>query len=134
MNTAPLILSLLMIVQTIVLAQSNGMRFDIIYPRASTHFDARNAFSLAVLDLVMNKAGVTYTIQPSKYLMERSRALIALKSRKSINLYWTSMSKEHEKELLPIRIPINRGLIGYRVFVIKIGRASCREGVYILEL
>jgi hypothetical protein len=100
-----------MMVQTTVCAQSNGTRFDIIYPRASTDFDPRNAFSLAVLDLVMNKAGVTYTIQPSTYLMERSRALIELKSGKSINLYWTSMSKEHEKDLLPIRIPINRGLI-----------------------
>jgi hypothetical protein len=69
MKTAPLILSLLMMVQATVFAQSNGTRFDIVYPRASTDFDPRNAFSLAVLDLVMNKAGVTYTIQPSQYLI-----------------------------------------------------------------
>ena len=133
MKKAPLILSLLMIVQSTILAQSNEMRFDIIYPRASTDFDPRNAFSLAVLDLVMNKAGVTYIIQPSKNLMERSRALIELKSGKSINLYWTSMSKEHEKDLLPIRIPINRGLIGYRVLVIKKDRQADFDQVQTLD-
>src|SRR5215475_5338166 len=119
MKKAPVILFLLMVVQTTVVARSNETRFDIIYPRTSTDFDPRNAFSLAVLDLVMNKAGVTYTIQPSEYVMERSRALIELENGNSINLYWTSMSKEHEKNLLPIRIPINRGLIGYLVLVIK---------------
>src|SRR5262245_7552740 len=124
MKKAPFILLLLMMVQTTVLAESNGTRFDIIYPRTSTDFDPRNAFSLAVLDLVMNKAGMTYTIQPSKYLMERSRALIELENGNSINLFWTSMSKEDEKNLLPIRIPINRGLIGYRVFVIRKDRQA----------
>jgi ABC-type amino acid transport substrate-binding protein len=133
MKKAPFILFLLMMVQTTVVVQSNGTRFDIIYPRASTDFDPRNAFSLAVLDLVMNKAGVTYTIQPSKYLMERSRALIELENGNSINLYWTSMSKDHEKKLLPIRIPINRGLIGYRVFVIRKDRQADFDQVQTLD-
>ncbi|MFL9886958.1 hypothetical protein PQR68_00320 [Paraburkholderia agricolaris] len=95
-------------------------RFDIVYPHYQPDDRARAAFPLAVLDLAMKAAGVEYVARQADVLMERGRALAELAGHgNAINLLWTSMDVEAERGLPVVRIPINRGLIGYRVFIIR---------------
>jgi hypothetical protein len=108
-------------------------RFNIVYPRVSATPDLRAAFALAVLDLAMKEAKADYTIEPSDQIMERGRALIELREGKTINLHWTSMASDVEQELRPVRIPIHRGLIGYRVFIIRKDRQADFDKVHNLE-
>ena len=42
----------------------------------------------------------------------------------SIDVMWTMTSKEREGILLPVRIPLLKGLLGYRIFLIREGDAD----------
>jgi hypothetical protein len=97
---------------------------SIQYARFSSQDDPREKFPLAVLELVMEKMRVKYQIAPCPDVMERGRALLELQQGRRVNLIWTSMSQESEKNLRPIRIPIYRGLIGHRVFLIPKSRLA----------
>jgi hypothetical protein len=94
-------------------------RFDIVYPRVTEFDDPRAAFAKAVVDLAMREVHAQYTIRPSKEIMERTRALQELTEGRTINLHWSSMSRADEARLHAIPIPLHRGLIGYRVLVIR---------------
>ncbi|CAE6730905.1 hypothetical protein [Paraburkholderia haematera] len=94
--------------------------FDIVYPRIRPGGDVHAAFALAVLDLAMKTANTSYTARQAEIVMERGRALAELANgSNTINLHWTSMEAKAERGLNVVRIPIHRGLIGYRVFVIR---------------
>ncbi|MCI0144551.1 transporter substrate-binding domain-containing protein [Paraburkholderia sediminicola] len=94
--------------------------FDIVYPRIRPGGDVHAAFALAVLDLAMKTANAAYTVRQAEIVMERGRALAELAhGHNTINLHWTSMEAAAERGLNVVRIPIHRGLIGYRVFVIR---------------
>jgi ABC-type amino acid transport substrate-binding protein len=94
-------------------------RFDIVYPRVTEFDDPRAAFAKAVVDLAMREIHADYTIRPSKEIMERTRALQELTEGRTINLHWSSMSRADEERLRAVPIPLHRGLIGYRVLVIR---------------
>lgn len=91
---------------------------EITYAKFSNLDDPREKFPLAVLELVMEKMQIKYSAKPCPDVMERGRALIELEQGRRVNLIWTSMAAESEKNLRPIRIPIYRGLIGHRLFLI----------------
>ncbi|SOE73422.1 hypothetical protein SAMN05446635_4871 [Burkholderia sp. OK233] len=94
--------------------------FDIVYSHYQPEDRARATFPLAVLDLAMKAAGAGYVARQADVLMERGRALTELAGgSNAINLLWTSTDAEAERGLNVVRIPINRGLIGYRIFVIR---------------
>lgn len=93
--------------------------FHIVYPRPSDIADQRAEFAKSVIALAMKKAHAAYTIEPTRDVMERPRALRELADGDTINLHWTSMSASDEPGLRPIHIPLHRGLIGYRVLVIR---------------
>ncbi|HEX7683595.1 MAG TPA: hypothetical protein VF446_08660 [Trinickia sp.] len=93
--------------------------FDIVYPRVTRDYDRRAAFPKAVLDLAMREAHADYTIRQSTDLMQRKRTLRELAEGGEINLTWSSMAAKDEAGLRVIHFPIYRGLIGYRVLLIR---------------
>ncbi|MBB5016969.1 hypothetical protein HNQ59_000231 [Chitinivorax tropicus] len=96
-----------------------GERYTVTYPRPDGDFDERSRYSLKLLELALQKAGVDYTLQPSKLPMQQGRALVMLeKGLGEVNITWSMTSIEREERLLPIRIPICRGLIGWRIALI----------------
>ncbi|RDV00421.1 ABC transporter substrate-binding protein [Trinickia dinghuensis] len=100
-------------------APAQAEHFDIVYPRAAKSDDPRPVFAKAVLDLAMREAHADYTIRESSDVMQRERAMRELANGNAVNLGWFSMSAKDEARLRPIRIPIYRGLIGYRVLLIR---------------
>ena len=99
--------------------------FSIVYPHYRPEDWARAIFPLAVLDLAMKAAGADYVARQADVLMERGRALAELAGgSNAINLLWTSTDAEAERGLNVVRIPINRGLIGHRIFVIRKDRQA----------
>lgn len=107
--------------------------FDIVYPRAAKSDDPRSVFVIAVLDLAMREAHADYTIRESSEVMQRERAVRELTDGQSINLGCFSMSAVDEKRLRPIRIPVYRGLIGYRVLLIRKDRQPLFDKVDTLD-
>lgn len=87
------------------------------YPKSDIKNDSREEFPLAVLDLALQKTGVRYTLKPSLKPMQQARALKRLEENLDVNVVWSMTDVQREQQLRPIRIPITRGLIGWRVFV-----------------
>ncbi len=98
---------------------ANAAPFEIVYAHLVTADDSRTDFAKAVIELAMHEAHADYTIRESSDVMQRERALRELEHGRTINLIWVSMSVHDERRLRPIRIPIYRGLIGYRVLLIR---------------
>ncbi|MPW22208.1 hypothetical protein GCT13_36610 [Paraburkholderia sp. CNPSo 3157] len=107
--------------------------FDIVYPQIRPGRDVHAAFALATLDVAMKAANASYTTRQIEVVMERSRALAELASGNTINLHWTSMEAQAERGLNVVHIPIHRGLIGYRVFLIRQDRQVDFDRIETLE-
>lgn len=80
--------------------------------------DARGSYPIALLHLAIEKSGTEYQLVPSGQVMTQHRTLRQLGSQSGLDVVWTMTSPEREKELRPIRIPIDRGLIGWRLLLI----------------
>lgn len=80
--------------------------------------DKRGHYPIELLKLALAKSGQDYRAVPSKHNLSQFRTLRHLQMDKGIDVVWTLSSPEREEELLPIRIPIDRGLIGWRLLLI----------------
>ncbi|MDH0894072.1 MULTISPECIES: transporter substrate-binding domain-containing protein [unclassified Pseudomonas] len=89
------------------------------YPRAMAGGDFRPAYPLAQLQLALDKTGSPLRIVPSDYAMEQDRALLSLEQDKVVDVVWTMTSRERERRLLPVRIPLDRGLYGWRIALVR---------------
>jgi len=81
--------------------------------------EIRNPYIHELLELIFSKLDIDLTIEYSPEGLTQGRALKALSEGKLINLNWSVTTKEREQLLLPISIPIYKGLIGWRVFYIR---------------
>ena len=81
--------------------------------------EIRNPYIHELLQLIFSKLDIDLTIEYSPEGLTQGRAMKALSNGNLINLNWSVTTKEREQQLLPIRIPIYKGLIGWRVFYIR---------------
>ncbi len=84
--------------------------------------DFRNIYKIELLKLALSKTEKTYgpfELQKTKTKMQQDRCLKSLARRKYVDVVWSMTSIEREKELLPIRIPLQKGLLGHRIFIIN---------------
>lgn len=96
----------------------------VIYsPSPVSQDDKRFDYGINLLQQVLEKTISSYG--PFKMLpaenMNVGRAIEFLikEDAETVNVVWSTTSQNREKSLLPIRIPIRKGLLGYRVFLIK---------------
>ncbi|WP_229211320.1 MULTISPECIES: hypothetical protein [unclassified Duganella] len=90
------------------------------YPRAEGIDDERGEYGLALLRLALAKSGGQYRVELSPLNMQQNRALVELRSGSGrIDIVGTMTSAERERLLLPIRIPMTRGLIGWRIGLLR---------------
>ncbi|WP_100642339.1 amino acid ABC transporter substrate-binding protein [Alteromonas facilis] len=106
------------LVLSLNIAVSHAAVWNIKYPRALNEGDLRNDYPIALLALALDKTGVRYQIMPSDRIMLQGKALRQLRENRSVNVVWSMTDEQREKDLIPIRIPIFKGLIGLRVFLI----------------
>jgi len=96
----------------------------VYFPRSDGD-GAQGDYGVALLQLALAKAGHNYRVEMSPTHMQQNRALAELQSpRGSIDVVATMTSAEREAKMLPVRIPITRGLIGWRIGLL---RADHRE-------
>lgn len=117
-----MILRLCFIVSLLVFAASPAQAvkpLSVIHPDRPSANDARYDFQIRLLKLALDKSGVAYQMRPSKIKMEQGRSLLQLEKGEDLDVLWSMTSRDREQKLRPIRIPIDKGLTGYRVFLVK---------------
>lgn len=109
-------------------AQDNLLR----YPRAFAGFEQRDSYALALLQLALQQAGSPLRLQASAQSMEQSRALLELQQGRNVEVVWSMTSQSREAQLLPIRIPIDKGLMGWRIALLPRAQAKRLQGIHSL--
>lgn len=104
-------------------------------PKPRSVLDSSNTFYTQLLQKVLAKAAngreVPQLIQT--FPMEHDRAVRELARGRSIDLVWMGMNNMRNKALRAIPIPLDRGLMGYRQFIIHRSRLAEFEQVKTLE-
>jgi len=101
------------------------------YPPPEFKSDARHPYFLALLQLALDHTVAEegpYRLQPLANVAQQSRAFRLL-GNKQLDVMWSMTSREREHAYLPVRIPLMKGLLGYRVILINRQDAAIFEGM-----
>lgn len=90
-----------------------------IYPGAATEADARASYYLKLLALALQKSGVPYDLRPNGQVMVPSRVVSAMEAGGDIDVTWGPTTRELERRLLTVRVPIDKGILGWRLLLIR---------------
>lgn len=117
-----------------LLALGSPLRAQILtYAPPEVADDQRNRYPLQLLQLALDRAGGGYQLQPAATPMQQGRVFMELARGRSVRVAWSMTSLEREAQLLPIRIPIYKGLIGWRLALLKAERREMLRQVRSLE-
>ena len=92
---------------------------EIVYPSSADSADTRANYYVKLLELAMNKTGTPYTLRPFVFETSGSRVRQRIQDEQDINLTWALTSKEWEHDLAAVRIPLDKGILGWRLFLIN---------------
>lgn len=93
----------------------------IVYPAPESDNDSRFTDIMALLSLALKDTIPEFgefSLQPSRPGMNETRALSELKKGEVVDVVWSSTSIEKEAAFIPIRIPLRKGLLSYRIALI----------------
>jgi hypothetical protein len=110
---------LLGIILLLVSINCQGATWRITYPRPLSDSDMRSQYPVQLLSLALDQTGVNYTLRHSDLIMLQNKALNRLTDNRDVNVVWSMTDTQREEQLLPIRIPIYKGLIGWRLLLIR---------------
>ena len=107
----------------------------LLYPHPR---DARagdpEAYVTELLHLAIDHAPIRYQLRPSRETMNQSRAQLTLEHNEpQLQVMWAMTTREREERLQPIRIPIYKGLIGWRVSLLRQDQAELLSQVKNLD-
>jgi hypothetical protein len=93
--------------------------WQITFPRPLVTASTIDEYPLQLLSLALEQTGVNYQLKPSDNVLSKGKAIDRLQDNREINIVWGMTNPQREKDLLPIRIPIFKGLIGWRLLLIR---------------
>lgn len=103
------------------------------YPRPSWQQPERS-LPLLLLRRALELSGRQVEIEPSEQVMPQARALKELAAGgDQLELTWTVTNREREDLLRPVRVPLYRGLYGWRLLFVRRGEAARFAGVRELQ-
>jgi len=92
----------------------------IYYPAPEAFENGKSDYGFELLQLALAKAGSTHRAELSPVYRQQNRAIVELiANRGKIHVVGTMTSVEREVEMLPVRIPISKGLIGWRILLVR---------------
>lgn len=89
---------------------------------------------LNILKLAVKKSGEGHKYMFESHNEEITEArLVSMVKDGSLSVMWAGTQPQYESELHPVRIPILKGLLGYRIFIIRQGDQHLFDGVNTFE-
>ena len=80
--------------------------------------DEKEAFAAEILALALSKVEPNVEFIESDTSMTEARLVQAIEENE-IDVLWAGAAKDKEEKMLTVRIPILKGLLGHRIFVIR---------------
>ena len=83
--------------------------------------DFNSPYALKMLELVNQKLDWKYTVEIVDDGVTTKSRIVQNVVDGNYHVFWNSTNAENEETLLPIRIPLFKGLLGHRIFIIREG-------------
>jgi hypothetical protein len=99
------------------------------FPRPEFEGDRRFDYALQLLKLALSKTGIDYRVDLAPVPMNQERQVLELEADRTIDVAPIPSSAEREERLLPIRIPIQKGILGWRLGLIRKGDQARFAGI-----
>ena len=115
------------------LCAASALARTVVYPRAESETDERDRYPVQLLALALREAHSSYDLKPHPVFMLQVRAMREVEQQSGLDIVWTMTSREREQALLPIRIPIDRGLLGWRLLLVDPAREPAFARVHALD-
>lgn len=115
----PLIFIILMSIETAVVAEPLIVKY---HQHAAEINKPVSQYYVKLLHLALTETIPDYgsfILSPQMFNSSQKRSLQILKSENIIDVHWTMTNPEREEELKAVYIPLLKGLMGYRVLLIK---------------
>jgi hypothetical protein len=90
---------------------------QVVYPKTMRSGENEILYPIVLLRAALQSSGESFTLNASSISMAQSRSLKQIIHNDEINVAWTMTSQQREQELLPVRVPIFKGLYGWRLLV-----------------
>ncbi|MFZ6753614.1 hypothetical protein ACO0KY_09610 [Undibacterium sp. Dicai25W] len=88
----------------------------IYYPRSTAKIDPHIDYVLDVLKAALQIFPGKYQLTPSSMAYPQTRAINeTISPTGELDLVWTMSTNERESKLIPIRIPLDKGMLGWRI-------------------
>ncbi|SHO58140.1 amino acid ABC transporter substrate-binding protein [Vibrio quintilis] len=94
---------------------------EIVYPVKKSEMDHRFNDVIELIDTALQKTLSTdgpYILRPARIYMSWKRSLEEIKQGRELNLIWGVPTRDNLRHLLPVRIPLRKGLPGYHLLLI----------------
>lgn len=112
--------SLLLAAGALASSSTHAAPVTVRVPKHELMQDPQIRYVLLLLRLAMERSGQKVDLQPSRNTMVQSRALLELaRPDPTLDVFWTMTNPERERQLLPVRIPLDRGLLGWRLLLVR---------------
>lgn len=90
---------------------------EILHTRSSqSNYDITHDYYFGLLKLAFEKINFDVRLEPSSP-KPHMREIQQMISGGQIDIYWAATNNQRERDLLPVRIPLNKGLLSFRVFI-----------------
>lgn len=104
-------------------ARAPAPGFRVIYYNQGNGLRTEKTFGFRVLLLALRKSGASYELRPSPLgRTTEPRAIEAISAGDNMDLALLGTSADADAKLAAVRIPIDRGLLGYRILLIDRAR------------
>lgn len=109
---------------------------EVVYPAPEGAADVRHDDKLEFLRGALERtkgAYGDYRIRPASTVMNKARQLVSLSTGQELTLTWSGTTLQMERDFLPVRIPLRKGLGGYRISLIAQERQAAFDQVRSLQ-
>lgn len=101
-------------------ALAASAEYSIRYPTTDSHlYDERTSYYLALLKLAASKVGLNVKLEPKSGKEMRDNRAIEELEKGNFDIYWMATNTVREDRLFPIRIPLFKGLNGWRICLVN---------------
>lgn len=95
---------------------------NVRYPAVQDpYYSERDTYFVKLLEMALSESGFEYELQGVKYPSYSENRSVLLLKNKSYDVHWLNTTAGREAEADAIKIPLYKGVIGWRVFFIKNG-------------
>ncbi|MDR7333705.1 transporter substrate-binding domain-containing protein [Roseateles asaccharophilus] len=86
-------------------------------PHVSARAELERSYPAQLLEQALAAAGMPVQLEPTTELIPQNRALQELGRKRRLDVVWTMTSVERERQAWPVRVPIFKGLFGWRLLL-----------------